>query len=1331
MRTFPTLALHLLSLTFALMALADAAEPGPAPSASVPALAIKILPPEENRLPLQLDQFGPAARTARAVITLDGAAAPTADLHLAGYDGDRQVARYDLAWMGEKPWVARVDLPAGVDAVAVLSGQDQRELKRSPVPRAARSGNPWTSDTRPRALAMVSHEVKLSGSDWKLGSYAMGTGESAKAFQMDCDLSSYRTVAVPGEIPLQMGLSGPDLYYQSRALTFINEREWWYRKSFRTPAEAKGAVARLVFDGVDYYSTIWLNGEKLGEHEGMFSPFTSFDVGGLLRHDGHNVLVVKVTCPWLPADRSLHEYIKGQWTGASGGVMKLSSPAAVIGPFWDGIPAQGNAVFPMGIFRDVKLAFSGELAINDLQLDTQRIDDNGSATLTVSGTVVNYGSVTATAALTWRLDPDNFTGESISLPTQTVLAKSGETKISVQVTAPRPHLWWSWDMGRQDLYRLKADLSVETQRTSAQRTVGIRTMERHTDMTYRLNGRRIFLQGSWYLSDLYLSRQTRRDYEKNLELYRASGLNHLVNFTLVESPDFYDLCDRLGILNMMELPFHQWGPMTVMQDQYARRETFVRESIGQMRQVMLQLRSHPSIIQWTPFAEVLMVRQDAFAKYGYLDLIRAMTKELAPNAIFHPSFCDAGERHFWDYGFGGSYTPHFNATTQFVSEFGAQAMPDLDLFKSMLTPEQLWSDRNTLRPRVLDVPIDVPVWSYLTCKEWPAFGLNVVLRQIATYIDREPRTIQELADDSQLSQAFLYKYAAEAYRRKLHAPINGLRFWYYRDLMPRIGWGIVDFNATPKMSYYWMKRATSFFTVSFAFKDALEAQPAGKALNIPVWVSNVRPQDATVEAAVEVLDLAGHSLWTKQLSATAPGQGAAEIGTVDWTPPAGDQLYVLRVSARDTVGNQTANNRIVVQVGRKTPPLTVKPIPARVSATSALPLLAPTRDLVTPMRVLVVGQSKFAAPLSDWLKSVGVRVDTISEQSVERMAELRNAQALRSSYDALWLTSCDSAWKLLDDEMAGGMAAAIHAGLGFIHTGGEGSFHGGNGRAALLDLRGFADVLPVVMRNRNDVIYEDYADITDVAVSGSHTESWLAQALRTSGVGGFNLVEAKPGADQILTICGHPLLVTGRHGSGRVAAFTGFTPGWAKGKDVQLGSNTPGPIPRSYEDLWMRLLVAVGNDALRDAYARALASRPPVEEPAAPAPVAAVKPATATEPKLLFQQLKELPATQVSLPTSLTLTTSGRRGNGSVTIRNGAGYAHLVRLQVRWDAPDQAAPFLMYGDNFIDLLPQEEMTIPLEFLLPEGSQAASFSGTLVISGSNVSSQTIPITVRRE
>jgi Glycosyl hydrolases family 2/Putative glutamine amidotransferase/Glycosyl hydrolases family 2, TIM barrel domain len=1049
-----------------------------------------------------------------------------------------------------------------------------------------------------------------------------------------------------------------------------------------------------------------------------------------LRPDGDNVLVVKVTCPWLPQDRSFHEYLKGEWTMALPSVMGLSSSAAIVGLFWDGTPAQGNAVFPMGIFRDVKLAISGEVAINDLHLETQRIDKVGSATLTLSGTVVNYGPSPATAALAWRLDPDNFTGESFNLPQQTVVTQPGETKVSVQVKAANPHLWWFWDMGRQDLYCLTADLSIDTQRTNAQHTAGIRTMERHADMNYWLNGRRMFMQGSWYIADLYLSRRTRQDYEKDLELYRVCGLNHLVNFTLVEGSDFYDLCDRIGILNMMELPYNQWGPLTVMQDNYARRETFVRESIGQLRQVMLQLRNHPSIIQWAPFAEALMVRQDCFAKYGYLDQLKALTKDLAPYTIFHPSFCDAGEHHFWNYGFGGTYAPHFIAETPFVSGFGAQAMPNLDLFKSMLIPEQLWSEHNTLRPRFLDVPIDVPVWSYLTCMEWPNFGLNVAFRQIATFIDRQPRTIQELTDDSQLGQAFPFKYASEAYHRKLNAPICGIRFCYYRDLMARIGWGIVDFVGTPKMAYYWMKRTTGRLTTSFTLKKALDAQRANTPLNIPVWVSNNRPAGATVAAVVDVVDLSGTTCWTKQLSATIPAMGAASMGTVDWTPPAGDRLYVLRATVRDTADNTTALDRIVIQVGRQPAPLAVKPLPAQESATTELPLLAPTRGLPTPMRVLVVGESKYAETLSTWLKTVGVTVDTISEKCVHRMAELRNAQAQGSTYDALWLTSFDSAWKLLDD----GMASAIHDGLGFIHTGGEGSFHGGNGRAALLDLRRFDGVLSVAMRHRNDVVYEDYADITDVAISGGHTESWLAQALRRSGVGGFNLVEAKPDADQILTICGHPLLVTGRHGTGRVAVFSGFTPGWHT-KGVQLGSTLHTNFPRPYEDLCMRMLVEVGNDGLREAYDRLLASRPqadrPANKPNKPAAVSAPDPTDPPAPKLLFQQLKELPQTHVTLPESVTLVTTERRGTGSVVIRNGSGYAHLVRLEVRWDAPEQAAPLLLLGDNFIELLPQEEAKIPLEVLLPEMSPAISFTGSLVISGSNVPSHTIPITVRRQ
>ena len=52
----------------------------------------------------------------------------------------------------------------------------------------------------------------------------------------------------------------------------------------------------LCFDGVDYYSRIWLNGHELGRHEGMHGG-PMIEVGSLLKTDGPNELLVEVRAP--------------------------------------------------------------------------------------------------------------------------------------------------------------------------------------------------------------------------------------------------------------------------------------------------------------------------------------------------------------------------------------------------------------------------------------------------------------------------------------------------------------------------------------------------------------------------------------------------------------------------------------------------------------------------------------------------------------------------------------------------------------------------------------------------------------------------------------------------------------------------------------------------------------------------------------------------------------------------------------------------------------------------------------------------------------------------
>src|SRR5262249_46676976 len=211
-----------------------------------------------------------------------------------------------------------------------------------------------------------------------------------------------------GEVQRQIGLSDMDLYYQSRTLSLVNQKEWWYRKQFVIPESEAGKFLRLVFDGVDYFASVWLNGEKLGEHEGAYVSF-SYDVTRKIRFGKVNLLAVKVTCPWIPQGRGFLEYMKGDWTTIDPeNQLHINQPPFFLGPYWDGIPADGNAAFPMGLSRDVKLVSSGFSVLDDLFVSTKSLNADGSATLAISGTIKNYGDRNVNATLKWKISPENF-----------------------------------------------------------------------------------------------------------------------------------------------------------------------------------------------------------------------------------------------------------------------------------------------------------------------------------------------------------------------------------------------------------------------------------------------------------------------------------------------------------------------------------------------------------------------------------------------------------------------------------------------------------------------------------------------------------------------------------------------------------------------------------------------------------------------------------------------------------------------------------------------------------------------------------------------------------
>ena len=66
-----------------------------------------------------------------------------------------------------------------------------------------------------------------------------------------------------------------------------------YRRRFKLPTQARGHHVFVDFEGVMTASTVWINGTRLGEYKGGYTPF-SFDLTPHLDFDGENVLAVDV-----------------------------------------------------------------------------------------------------------------------------------------------------------------------------------------------------------------------------------------------------------------------------------------------------------------------------------------------------------------------------------------------------------------------------------------------------------------------------------------------------------------------------------------------------------------------------------------------------------------------------------------------------------------------------------------------------------------------------------------------------------------------------------------------------------------------------------------------------------------------------------------------------------------------------------------------------------------------------------------------------------------------------------------------------------------------------
>src|SRR5438128_8116308 len=199
---------------------------------------------------------------------------------------------------------------------------------------------------------------------WKLKDFALGEGVARQVFTEQFDTSDWIDITAPGDVHQALIEAGrlEDPFYDRNEDTcaWMEEREWWYRISFASEEKPLQQDERLllVFQGLDTFVTIWLNGEVLGKHMNMFREVV-FDVGSRLRSDRPNTLALCFHPPLQQAEKAPFE----SWGRNSYRVMMRK---AQFGYGWD----WGPRLPTIGIWRLVELRANGSARIAGIHFYT-------------------------------------------------------------------------------------------------------------------------------------------------------------------------------------------------------------------------------------------------------------------------------------------------------------------------------------------------------------------------------------------------------------------------------------------------------------------------------------------------------------------------------------------------------------------------------------------------------------------------------------------------------------------------------------------------------------------------------------------------------------------------------------------------------------------------------------------------------------------------------------------------------------------------------------------------------------------------------------------------
>ena len=557
-------------------------------------------------------------------------------------------------------------------------------------------------------------------------------------------LWQYQPGAAGDAVPVGQNLSGQILvpFCVESAISGVMEHHerLWYRRSFEVPAGWQGQRILLHFGAVDWESEIYINGTRVGIHQGGYDAFY-YDITSHLTDSGPQEVIVRV---FDPTDNA--GVPRGKQTLTPGGIMYTSCT---------------------GIWQTVWLEPVPQVSITDLRLFPD-VDNNRLKVTGYTSSVQPNLTIQATAYRN-------------GIPAGTVSGGVGE---ELHLMLQNPRLWSPTDPFLYDLTVVVKQGQTEIDRVESyfgMRKVSLGTVDGVVKML--LNNEFVFQmgpldQGLWP-DGIYTAptdEALKYDIEKTIEM----GFNMTRKHIKVEPARWYYWCDKLGLMVWQDMPSlnsYTANPQPIDAPQF---------KVELERMVQTHWNS-PSIIMWVIFNE----HQGQHNTEYYVQRV----KELDPTRLINQG---SGGGHF---GVGDVLDIHNYPQPNYpVSETLARACGEYGGI-GMQMPGHMWDEsNNSWGYIVVDTPAELIALYDSYAQMLSTFkserGLSAAVYTQITDVEIEINGLMTYdrivkADPAQIA---LSNAMSRTYEQVVPTSEQTAQTWRFTTSQPATDWNTGDFD---------------------------------------------------------------------------------------------------------------------------------------------------------------------------------------------------------------------------------------------------------------------------------------------------------------------------------------------------------------------------------------------------------------------------------------------------------------------------------------------------------------------------------------------------------